>query len=285
MAPSLCLHGSANDMIDKPKLRVGVGGLGVIGEAVAKALDAGIPGLMLAAVSSRDTGKARQKLAQLAADPTIVPLRELASSCDIVVECAPAYVYDEVAIPAVDAGRVLVTLSTAALLTRNDMLDRARLTGARIVVPSGGILGLDAICAAAEGQIQSVKLITRKPPASLAGAPYLLKNDIDVDSLLEPMKVFDGNAMDAARGFPANANVAATLSLAGIGPLRTRVEIWADPNIDKNTQEILVASDSADFRLTVSSHPMTGNPRTGSLTPKSVIAALRALTAGLTFAH
>lgn len=266
-------------------LRVGIGGLGIIGWAVAEALDRGIPGLRMEAVSASDHAKAAGKVSTLTTVPKVLPLQELATYCDIVVECAPATVYDDVARPAIGAGRIFVTMSTGALLARPDLLDLARTTGSRIVVPSGGILGLDAIRAAAEGDISSLTLITRKPPASLAGAPYLIDNNIALDNLAEPQKIFDGDAQEAAKGFPANANVAATLSLAGIGPARTRVQIWADPTINTNTQEVVVESEAANFRLLLSSHPMPGNPRTGSLTPKSVISALRSLTAEITFAH
>jgi Aspartate dehydrogenase, C-terminal len=96
-------------------------------------------------------------------------------------------------------------------------------------VPSGALFGLDAVTAAAEGRIHSVRLITRKPPRSLMGAPYLAANSISVEGLNAPKLVFRGTARDAAAGFPANVNVAAALALAGIGPDRTMAEIWAAP--------------------------------------------------------
>lgn len=270
-----------NDLGPRPVLRVAVGGLGAIGAAVARALDAGIPGLTLCAVSARDTVKAHQRVAEFASPPTIAPLAQLAALADVVVECTPASVYDEVVRPAIEAGRILVTMSSGALLSRPELIERAQQTGARIVVPSGGILGLDAIRAAAEGKILSVTLVTRKPPRSLAGAPYLLERNLSVLGLTEPVRVFSGDAREAVQAFPSNANVAATLSLAGIGPLRTRVEIWADPHIDENVQHVRVLSDSAEFDLRLTSRPLLENPRTGSLTPKSAIAALRSLTSPL----
>lgn len=249
--------------------------------AIVRALDAGIPGLELRAVSAKDRARALERLAGLRSRPSLVALRELAALADVVVECAPASVYDEVAAPAIEAGRTLVTLSSGALLSRDDLIERAKATGARIIVPSGGILGLDALEAAREGRIHSVALITRKPPRSLAGAPYVVERRIPVLELTSATLIFEGNAFEAARAFPANANVAATLSLAGIGPARTRVEIWAAPGLEANVQELRVRSDSADFDLELSSRPLPENPRTGSLTPKSAIATLRALTSPL----
>lgn len=259
-------------------MRVAVGGLGAIGTVVVRALDAGIPGLVLHAVSARDGVKAQAFLHTLRAKPRLTALDQLAALADVVVECAPAAVYDEVAVPAVEAGRILVTMSSGALLSREHLIERAKTTGARIIIPSGGILGLDALRAAAEGRIESVKLVTRKPPRSLVGAPYVLERKIPLLDLKTAELIFEGNALEAAAAFPANANIAATLSLAGIGSQRTRVEIWAVPGLEQNVQELSVRSDSADFDLRLSSRPLPENPRTGSLTPKSVIATLRSLT-------
>jgi aspartate dehydrogenase len=93
--------------------------------------------------------------------------------------------------------------------------------------------------------------------------------------------VFVGSARDGARGFPANVNVAAALSLAGIGAERTRLEIWADPGVSRNTHRIVVEADSARFEMTIENVPSEANPRTGKITALSVLAALRALTATL----
>lgn len=262
-------------------LKVGIGGLGVIGAAVAEALNKGMPGLLLSAVSGRDRAKVTAAMAGFDPQPLVTPLSELAGLADVVLESATAAAYDEVARPAVEAGRVLVTLSSGALLDRPELIERAKETGARIIVPSGGIVGLDALKAAAEGEIHSVELITRKPPKSLAGAPYLVAGGIELDGLSEPKKVFEGTAGEAASAFPANANVAASVSLAGIGPSRTRVEIWADPGTDQNRQDLHVRSKAAEFTVQLASHPMPGNPRTGSLTLNSTIATLRSLSASL----
>jgi aspartate dehydrogenase len=269
-------------MTNNSELSVGIAGLGSIGMAVAQALDAHIPGLRLCAVSARDPKKTQQRLATLKTTPLAVALPELATHADVIVECLPASAYDEVTRPAVEAGCILVTLSSGALLARPDLIARARQTGARIIVPSGGILGLDALKAAAESEIHSVTLTTRKPPSSLVGAPYLIEHDISVDPLTTPKLVFRGNAREAAAAFPANANVAATLSLAGIGAEKTEVEIWADPDARRNMQHVRVRSSAADFEIQLATHPLPHNPRTGSLTPKSVIATLRALTSHFT---
>jgi len=262
-------------------LTVAIGGLGAIGLPVARALDAGIHGLELVAVSARDKDKAARNMADFAKSVPVLGLAELAGRAEIVVECAPAEVFAEIAEAAVEAGRTLVTVSCGALLDRTDLIERARATGARIVIATGALLGLDAVRAAAEGTIQSVRMVTRKPPKSLAGAPYLLEQGIDIAGLSGPRKVFEGTAREGARGFPANVNVAAALSLAGIGPDLTRLEIWVDPAATRNSHKIIVEAAAARFEMQIENVPSEENPRTGKLTPLSVIATLRGFTAPL----
>ena len=202
---------------------VAIGGLGAIGLTLARMLDAGVEGLTLIAVAARDHAKAEANLTRFRARPRIVAPDALAEA-DIVVEAAPAAVFEHIAWSAIEEGRILVPASVGALLTRMHLIARAKVTGARIVVPTGALLGLDAVRAAAEGR-SSIAMVTRKPPGGLAGAPYLRQHGIEVSGLTEQLLVFQGNALDAAAGFPANVNVAAALALAGIGPVRTRVEI------------------------------------------------------------
>ena len=136
--------------------------------------------------------------------------------------------------PMLEAGKTVMVLSCGALLERPALIELAKARGGQIIVPTGALLGLDAVTAAAEGQIHSVRMTTRKPPRGLAGAPYLVANGISVDGLDAAKRVFSGTAREAAAGFPANVNVAAALALAGIGPDRTTIEIWADPAVERN---------------------------------------------------
>ncbi len=260
-------------------LKVGIAGLGAIGLPVCRALDSGITGLALAAVSARDRARASEKLAELKAPPPVVGLDELVERSDVVVESIPAASFIDIARPAVERGRIFLPLSVGALLKYEDLIARAGETGARIIVPTGALIGLDAVRAAAEGHIESVTMVTRKPPRGLKGAPHIEANGFDMDAVGEPTRVFEGNAREAAAGFPANINVGAALSLAGIGPERTRIEIWADPTVTRNTHLIQVEADTTRFEMTIAGIPTEENPATGKLTPLSVIATLRALTA------
>jgi len=234
------------------------------------------------AVSARDTARAEAAMAVFAKPAPVVPLANLWEDADIVVECAPAKHLREIAEPALGHGRTLVTLSCGALLDNDDLVELARAHGGRILVPSGALLALDAVQAAAiGGGIKSVRMVTRKPPGGLEGAPYLVEHAISVDGLNAAKLVFSGSAREAARGFPANVNVAAALALAGIGPDRTAIDIWADPAVDRNIHRIEVEADAASFSMEIRNVPSLENPRTGRLTPLSVIALLQKLTSPL----
>jgi aspartate dehydrogenase len=261
-------------------MTVAIAGLGAIGLPLARALDAGVDGLRLVAIACHDPVKGRANLAGFQSMPRLVEIPELADA-DIVVECAPAAIFERIALPALEAGRIFVPASVGALLPRMHLAKLARQTGARIIVPTGALLGLDAVRAAAEGPIDSVTIETRKPPIGLAGAPFLVKHGIDVVGLTQPLLVFDGNALDAAAGFPANVNVAAALAMAGIGPVRTQVRIWADPGVTRNIHTVRVEAEAARFTMTIENVPSAENAKTGRLTSLSMLACLRGLVSPL----
>jgi aspartate dehydrogenase len=268
------------------QLTVAIAGLGSIGLAVAKGIDRGaIAGMALAAVAARDGARARAQLASFRTSPALVPLAALAETADVILECLPARHFLEVAEPAIARGRLFMPLSVGALIDHMQLIALARETGARIIVPTGALLGLDAVRAAAEGRIASVSLLTRKPPASLAGAPGLEESlaarGLSLAGLQQPLRVFSGSAREAIARFPANLNVAVALALAGIGPDRTQVEVWADPAVARNTHTVRVAADAADLTMTIENVPSSENPRTGRITAQSALCALRRLTAPL----
>ena len=265
----------------RPPITVAVAGLGAIGFPLAKRLDQGIEGLKLVAVSASNLPRAAARLAGFRHKVCALPLSQLAGTADVVVESVPAQAFGALAEPVLAGGGTLIPLSVGALLARPDLIELARSSGGRIIVPSGAILGLDAVRAAAEGEIERVLLITRKPPGGLAGAPYLAARKIDLAGLSHPLMVFEGDARAAAAGFPANVNVAAALSLAGIGPERTRVQIWADPTATRNCHRIEMTADSARLTMEIENVPSESNPRTGRITALSVLATLRRLVSPL----
>jgi len=261
-------------------MRVGVVGLGVIGRAICRALDAGLPGLTLAGATARDRGKAEAFLGALASPAPFLALDELIAASDLLVEAStPAHVA-EIAPKALGAGKDLVVLSCGALLGRTDWVELAAARQCRIHVPSGAIGGLDAVKGARVGAVTSVSMVTRKPPRAVAGAPGIVERGIDVGALREETLVYDGPATEACRAFPTNLNVLAALSLAGIGPERTRLRLYVVPGLARNVHRITVEGEFGRFTAEVENVP-SENPRTGRLSYLSTIALLRELAAPL----
>ncbi|MBI3997520.1 MAG: aspartate dehydrogenase [Armatimonadetes bacterium] len=262
--------------------RVGLAGFGAVGQQVAVAIERDLPGITLAAITSGDLEKARRRAAErLQAVPPVVPLPEAVAASDLIVEAAPASAFHEIATMTLQAGKALLALSVGALLGHEEAYTAlARRAGGVIYVPSGAIGGLDAIAGAAAGRIESVVMTTRKPPRALVGAPYLETHRIDLSHLREPLVVFEGSAREACEGFPANVNVSAAVSLAGVGSERTRIRIVADPTSERNTHEVEVTGDFGRFVVHIENRP-SENPRTGVLTALSIVALLRKLTSPL----
>jgi aspartate dehydrogenase len=261
-------------------LAVGVVGLGVIGRRVCQALDAGLPGLTLVGATSRTRDKAEGFLKSLRASVPFLSLDDLILVSDLIVEASTQAHLQEIAPKALAAGRDLVVLSCGALLGRADWVALADRHGARILVPSGAIAGLDAVKGGAVGPITSVTMESRKAPAGWAGAPWVVQQKIDLDAIREETLIFEGPATAACPAFPANVNVLAALSLAGIGPDRTTTRIFAVPGLTRNTHRISVEGEFGSLSIEVRNVP-SENPRTGRLSYLSTIALLRDLGATL----
>jgi aspartate dehydrogenase len=267
-------------LLNRSPIKIAMAGFGAIGREVACFLDRGVPGFELAAVSAKDLKRAELHLTNFAKPVPVVPLSALEPCADMVIECAPPSLFRDIAEPFLRNGKDVMALSTSALLVHSQLIDVAKANNCQIMIPTGAILGLDAVTAAAEGEIQQVRLTTRKPPIALAKSAYFLKHGIDPQSIKEPVRVFSGTPRDAARDFPANVNVAVTLGLAGLGLDRTMIEIWADPDVKRNIHSIEVISDAAVFSMTIENMP-SENPSTSKIAALSVVAYLRKMTAPL----
>ena len=260
---------------------VAIGGLGAIGLKLARALDAGVDGLQLIAVAARDQAKARGQSARRSVRrrawcrwpnwrrPTSW-WRRRRPRCS-----------RQIAGAAIEAGRIFVPASVGALLPRMHLVRRAQETGARIVVPTGALLGLDAVRAAAEGPVEASPSKAASRRAGWRARPIWCSTASTSAASTAASVCSQGNAFDAAAGFPANVNVAAALALAGIGPMRTRVEIWADPDHHRNIHTIRVEAEAARFTMTIENVPSPENPRTGQITALSMLACLRGLVSTL----
>jgi aspartate dehydrogenase len=250
-------------------INVGIVGMGVIGTQIAKAIDNGIPGIALAGVAVRTPVKAGGYPA--------LALPELIGQSDLVVEAATQAALLEFGPAVLSAGKHLMVLSVGALVSvLDEWAGLAARCGCRILVPSGAIAGLDGVKGAREARIASVTMETRKPPRGLAGAPYVEAQRIDLDAIREETLIFEGPATQAVRAFPANVNVVAALSLAGVGPERTRIKLYAVPGLERNQHRITLEGDFGRLRIEVENVP-SENPRTGRLSYLSAIAMLREL--------
>ena len=253
---------------------IGIVGCGAIGKALIKAVDDGKLALRIAGVTSRTEKSAREFLAMFKNPPPYLSLTELIDAADLIVEAAGGAVVPELAKKVFAAGKDLMVISVGALLDHTEIAEQSRRAGCRLYVPSGAIAGLDGIKSASVGQITHVTHTTRKPPQGLEGAPYLVERGISLSGLREEKEVFGGSAREACRGFPANVNVTAAVSLAGIGPDKTRVRILAVPGLARNCHDIEVEGEFGRLQVHLENIP-SENPKTGKLTALSIIRAIQ----------
>lgn len=257
-------------------MKVGLVGCGNIGADLCIALQKGTIPAEIVALTDIDENRAKvlQRTFQLNAE--ICALDENAASADFVIECAVAGAVPGVLEACLRHRRDCLVMSVGGLLQCSELCGRAREAGIQVRIPSGALCGLDGIRAAMEAGLHSVTLTTRKPPKGLAGAPYLVERGISLDNLAEPLVIFEGNALDAFQSFPQNVNVAAALSLTGIGPKETRVRIIADPRATVNSHEVVAEGAFGRLQTVTENLPSPRNAKSSYLASLSACAELRA---------
>ena len=253
---------------------IGIVGCGAIGQALLREGDAGRMPVPFSGVNSRTESRAREFLDTLESPPPYLDRGELIDRSTLLVETAGGHVVPELAQEVFSAGKDLMVISIGALLEHPEIIEQARSQKCRLLCPSGAIAGLDGIKSACAGRVDRVTMISRKPPNALEGAPYLVEREISLEGLEEEFEVFSDTAMEACRGFPANLNVSAAVSLAGLGPERTQVRIVAVPGLERNCHDIEVEGEFGYLSLHIENVP-SENPRTGKLTALSIIRSLR----------
>ncbi len=253
---------------------IGIVGCGAIGKALIVAGDSEGLGMRIAGVTSRTEGTARSFLSTLRNPPPYLELDDLVSSSDLVVEAAGASVVPDLARRTFANGKDLMIISIGVLLDHPEIVAEARKTGCQLYAPSGAIAGLDGIKSASTGKIERVVMTSRKPPIALEGAPYLVEHNISLDGLTEEMEVFSGTAREGCKGFPANLNVSAAVSLAGIGPDKTQLRVVAVPGLKRNVHDIEVEGEFGYLAIHIENNP-SENPKTGRLTALSIIRSVQ----------
>jgi aspartate dehydrogenase len=203
---------------------------------------------------------------------------------DLVIEAASQDAVVRYGKQVLEAGCDLMVLSVGALAEKrlyDDMRAMARAKGARIYVPSGAMAGMDGVHAAAQAELDEVILTSSKPPEGFKGALYLSQKGLKIDGLKEPLLLFEGPASEAVKAFPKNVNVAATLSLCGLGPQRTKVRIIADPALKRNKHEVMAKGSFGELRIEVQNVPSPQNARTSYLAALSAIGCLKRISSGV----
>ena len=242
----------------------------MLAEAMCKG-DAG--SAELATVYDADGGKAEGLRKSLGKEFSVASsISELlAERLDLVVEAASQEAVRQYGEHVLESGRHLMIMSVGALLDeslRERLMKAAKKSGAMIYIPTGAAIAIDALKAANGGKLKSVTLTTRKPPAALG-----------IKGKLKAAKViYRGSAEEAVRRYPQNINVAATISIAGIGGKKTKVMIIADPKASRNMHELEVKGDFGQFIAKIENVPSPKNPKTSYMAALSAIRLLRSLT-------
>jgi aspartate dehydrogenase len=264
-------------------MRIGLIGGGTIARLALEQVAAGKLGRFdVVALLGRAGGAPRARELAREFDVNYVVSREalVAEKPEAVIEAASHAAVREHLVPLLDAGVGVVVLSAGALIEdrlREAAEQAARRTGALLFVPSGGIGGLDALRTACLAGVDEASIQVAKPPAAWKGIPYVERSGFRLDGLKGPLTLFEGSAREGVPHFPQNVNIAAILSLGGIGPDRTRLKVVADPALELNTHTIRVAGRAGRFSIVLENVPAPENPKTSWLACYSALAALQAL--------
>ena len=257
-------------------IKVGIIGCGTIGRELAVACQKKFSDeVTLEAMADTDLTRARKLQHALRPKPKLLPMELLIKRCDLVIEAASKYVSYEVARKALSLGKDVMVMSVGGILGKEkEIFELARTHRCCLYLPSGGVVGIDGLKAAAVGKIHRVTLTTRKPPQGFEDAPYVIKHGIHLKNLKQEKVLFEGDAAEAVRGFPKNINVSATLSLVGLGAKKTKVRIIASPHMLVNVHEVYVQGDFGSFYTRTENFPSEQNPKTSRLAILSAVATL-----------
>jgi aspartate dehydrogenase len=267
-------------------MRIGLIGGGTIARLVLENVRRGELGAFeVAALMGRAGGAPRAR--DLAREFGVKYLEErealIAARPQAVIEAASHEAVRQHLVALLEAGIGVVVLSAGALIDDALRLAAERAaarTGALLYVPSGGIGGLDVLKTACLAGVDEASIQVSKPPVAWKGIPYVEARGFDLEQLKAPLTLFEGSAREGVPHFPQNVNIAAILSLGGIGADRTRLKVVADPSLTLNTHTIRVSGRSGRFTLVLENVPAPENPKTSWLACYSALAALKSLQAG-----
>ncbi|MFH1460702.1 MAG: aspartate dehydrogenase [Candidatus Omnitrophota bacterium] len=259
-------------------IKIGIVGCGTIGSYIAKTvLNKYKKRIYLVGVCDQQKQSIINLNRSLKKNIKSYSLHQLIKKCDLVIEAACGEAARIVTDLAADYGKDVMIMSVGGLLLNPQVLKKVEQKKIKLYVPSGAIAGLDALKAARMGKITEVKLTTKKPLAGLKGADYLQKHNIDLKKIKNERIIFAGSAQEAVKGFPKNINVAAILSLVGLGAKKTQVCIIASAKIKRNTHTIEIKGDFGKIICCTENVPSNVNPKTSMLAILSAQATLEGI--------
>ncbi len=260
-------------------LKIGIVGCGAIGTSLAKVINKEFKGqARLTALYDLDALKAKRLSLAVRGNKKLAVgnLDKLINKSSLVIESASSLCSWEIAKRALCRSRDIMIMSTGGIAGRlKELNSLAKAKNSRVYVPSGAIAGIDALKAAKMGRIMKVTLVTRKNPRSFSGVKIIEEKKINLKAIKKDTVIFSGSAKQAVKSFPQNINVAAVLSLAGIGAGKTAVKIIASPTVKKNIHEIEVISQAGRILTRTENIPHPDNPKTSFLAVLSAVAVLR----------
>ena len=258
--------------------KIGILGCGTIGGFLAETIEKEFKNqARIAGLCDIDDTKAKQLADKLSKKVPILPLERLIDDSDLIIETASSDASPKICKKAIEKGKDIMVMSVGGLLGNRTLFSIAKRKKGRIILPSGALCGLDGIKSAVIGRMKKVTLTTRKPPGGLKDAPYVVQNNINLDSITGEQVIFEGTAEEAVYGFPKNINVSAILSIAGLGPKETRVKIITSPEFTVNMHEIEAEGDFGRLITRTENVPFPDNPKTSFLAALSAVATLKQL--------
>jgi aspartate dehydrogenase len=267
-----------------PKKTIGLMGCGTIGTPLAMAIDSGrVDNASLSGLFDIVDENSRNLKTKLKSTPHVYHNfdRFVDSPADIIIEAASQQAVKNFAKRIIESRKDVMVMSVGALADTLFLAELLQLTPIRnghskIYVPSGAIAGIDAI-RSVRHIADSISLTTKKSPKALAGAPFFTIRNVSLDNITKVTEIYEGPAVEAVKLFPANVNVAAVLSLAGIGVEKTMVRILADPEATTNQHEIVATGSFGEIKISVNNVTAPGNPKTSFLAVLSAIECLRSI--------
>jgi len=262
-------------------LKIGIVGCGAIGSYIAGEIDKNPNRMKVLACWDSDADKIKTLAGNMRVSPCVLEPGEMIKQVDLIVEAACAQAVAELLPLIVENNKKLLVISVGGLVGQEEMLSKISAGMGELFIPSGALAGLDAIKSIPKEEIRKCRITTTKPPRGIKGAPFFKGNPVDLENLKKTTLIFEGTAKEAVSLFPKNINVAAALSLAGIGLEKTEVRILVDPASSKNSHEICIEGTFGKIVTRTENLPSPTNPKTSFLAALSVVASIRAMTSSI----